>query len=242
VTDWSSGEAKVIELPLDPARSAREQVLALFKKARRIKRGVAVARERQSQAEARRDVLVRLSAEARGAQAHDALEEVVRRARAAAPGDFVHDTEAAARAPGAARPVQARRKAYRTFRASTGARILVGRGGADNDELTLHVARPHDLWLHARGHPGAHVVVRLDKGHSCPPEVLVDAAHLAAHFSDARGELVVEVEHTDRRFVRKPRGSAPGLVVVQREKVLTLRLDPSRLAALVASETDGSEP
>src|ERR1019366_5128548 len=92
VTDWSSGEAKIIELPLDPARSAREQVLALFKKARRIKRGVAVARERQGQAEARRDALVHLAGEARGARAHDELEGIVRRARAAAPGDFVHDT------------------------------------------------------------------------------------------------------------------------------------------------------
>jgi hypothetical protein len=241
VTDWSSGEPKVIELPLDPARTAREQVEALFKKARRIKRGVAVATERQRQAQERHAALDALSRDAAAAETHDALDAIVRRARAAAPGDFAHDPDAAARAPGAARPQQPRRKAYRTFRASTGARILVGRGGADNDELTLHVARPHDLWLHARGHPGAHVVVPLDKGHSCPPEALVDAAHLAAHFSDARGEPVVEIEHTDRRFVRKPRGSAAGLVVVQREKVLTLRVDPERVAALVASETDGTE-
>jgi hypothetical protein len=236
VTDWSSGEARVIELPLDPARSAREQVEALFKRARRIKRGVAIARERQEQAEARRELLSRLAAEAIAAEAQEKLEVLARRARAGAAGDFSLATDAVARSSAPARPAQVRRKAYRTFVGSLGATILVGRGGADNDELTLHLARPHDLWLHARGVPGAHVVVPLDKGHPCPPEVLVDAAHLAAHFSDARGELSVEIEHTPKRFLRKPRGSAPGLVVVAREKVLTLRVDPARLAALLATE------
>jgi len=114
--------------------------------------------------------------------------------------------------------------------------VLVGRGASDNDELTLHVARPHDLWLHAKGQPGAHVVVRLTKGHEAPAELLVDAAHLAAHFSDARGEAVVDVTYVSRRYVRKRRGSPPGQVQVDREKVLVLRVDGARLASLLARE------
>jgi predicted ribosome quality control (RQC) complex YloA/Tae2 family protein len=112
--------------------------------------------------------------------------------------------------------------------------VLVGRGAKDNDDLTLHVARPYHLWLHAKGTTGAHVVVTLKKGESCPAELLVDAAHLAAHFSDARGEKVVEVTYVQKRYVRKPRGAAPGSVQVDREKVIVLRVEAERLARLLA--------
>ncbi|GAC1522858.1 MAG: hypothetical protein NVS3B10_22990 [Polyangiales bacterium] len=111
----------------------------------------------------------------------------------------------------------------------------MGRGAKDNDLLTTHVARPHDLWLHVKGVTGAHVVVPMTKGESCPQALLIDAAHLAAHFSDARGERVVEISHAPRRHVRKPRGAPPGAVVVDREKVLVLRVEPARIALLLAS-------
>jgi predicted ribosome quality control (RQC) complex YloA/Tae2 family protein len=80
------------------------------------------------------------------------------------------------------------------------------------------------------------VIVPLEKSRVCPSDLLVDAAHLAAHFSGARGEGVVEVQHVPRRHLRKPRGSAPGLVVVDREKVTVLRVEPDRLARLLAAE------
>ena len=114
--------------------------------------------------------------------------------------------------------------------------MLVGRGAAHNDELTFHVAKPYHLWLHARGVPGAHVVMPLRREKTCPAELLIDAAHLAAHFSDARGEPVVEITYVPRKYVRKPRKSAPSAVVVDREKVLTLRMEEARLARLLRAE------
>ena len=113
--------------------------------------------------------------------------------------------------------------------------VLVGRGAADNDVLTTKIARPHDLWLHAKGVTGAHVVVPLQKGEAILADLLVDAAHLAAHFSDARGETIVEVMYVHRRYVRKPRKAPPGAVTVEREKVLVLRVEPERVARLLAS-------
>ena len=79
-------------------------------------------------------------------------------------------------------------------------------------------------------------MVPLDKNQTCPADRLVDAAHLAAHFSEAREEAVVEVQYTPRRYLRKPKGSAPGFVVVDREKVLVLRVEQGRLARLLAAE------
>ena len=128
------------------------------------------------------------------------------------------------------------RQPYRAFVTEDGAMALVGRGAADNDRLTLRIARPHDLWLHARGVAGAHVVVPLTKGKSCSPETLVDAATLAAHFSELRGEPVVDVLYTPRRFVRKRKGSPAGSVTLEREKVIGLRVEPARLGRLLKSE------
>ncbi len=80
------------------------------------------------------------------------------------------------------------------------------------------------------------MVVALEKRASCPPDLLVEAAHLAAHFSEARDERIVDVSYTPRRYLRKPRGSAPGLVVVDREKVLVLRKDDELMRRLLESE------
>jgi predicted ribosome quality control (RQC) complex YloA/Tae2 family protein len=123
---------------------------------------------------------------------------------------------------------------YRLYRSLAGLPILVGRGAAENDE-TRRLARGNDLWLHARGRTGAHVVVRLGKA-AVDQETLLDAAHLAAHFSDGRGEAQVEVAATQVKHVRKARGAAPGAVTYSQEKVLLLRLEPLRLARLLAEE------
>ncbi len=234
VTDWSSGEAKTIEVPLDPAKPARAQVDAMFQRARRLKLGAKVAGERLAQAEAALAVLGPLEARIAGAETVSAIEEALAGARAAAPKDV--KVEALPPRGGTRAPPQARSAPFRTFRARNGARVLVGRGAAQNDLLTFQVGRPHDLWLHAKGYAGAHVIVPLAKSQTCPGDLLADAAHLAAHFSDARGEAVVDVQYVARRHLRKPRGSAPGLVVVDREKVIAVRLEPDVLRSLLESE------
>jgi hypothetical protein len=233
--DWSSGVAEHVHMTLDPARPAQEQIDAVFRRARRLREGAKIAQARLEEARSARDSLARIAA-ALGAPDAD-LDVLEGQARAAAPRDF----KLAPAGGSGAGPVSVPRprdvrSPYRTFSAAGGAHILVGRGAADNDALTLHVARPHDLWLHAKGHTGAHVVVRLDKGASCPAEVLVDAAHLAAHFSDARDERLVEVQYAPRRYVRKPKGSAPGQVLVDREKVMVLRREEAVLRRLLSTE------
>jgi predicted ribosome quality control (RQC) complex YloA/Tae2 family protein len=77
------------------------------------------------------------------------------------------------------------------------------------------------------------VVVPLGRGEEPSPELLVDAALLAAHFSDARGDTDVEVTWTRRRYVQKPRGAPPGSVRLLREKTILLEVDPDRLARLL---------
>ena len=234
-TDWSTGEERVVEMKLDPARTAKEQVDAVFKRARRLRQGAHVAGSRMADAQAARDALVAIAKDI-ATQEDAELARLEARAREAAPREFRLDPTEARR--GTQQGLRRRdvRLPYRTFLGASGVRILAGRGAADNDALTCRVARPHDLWLHAKSRTGAHVVVVLDKGATCTPEALVEAAHLAAHFSEAREERIVEVEYTPRRYVRKPRGSAPGLVVVEREKVIVLRRDDEILRRLLQRE------
>ncbi len=229
-TDWAADPPRELTVPLDPARSPREQIEAMFKRARRLKTGRAFAEPRRDQAHAQADALSEFEVHAKEASTLAALGELAQRARALAPKDF---SLAEAREGGAARKAEQRERGHRVYAAADGSRILVGRTAQENDALTFKLARPHDLWLHAKGRRGAHVVVPRDRGQGVPQELLVDAAHLAAHFSDARDEAVVDVEYTHRKFLKKPKGGAPGLAIVEREKVIAVRIEKARLATLL---------
>lgn len=241
VTDWSSGEAVPMEIRLDPAKSAREQVEAMFKRAKRLRLGGRIASDRLSQAESQLEGVTRTIELVKGAPSLVAMDEAAREAKKIAPRDVTlpqgGGAGAATTSPTKSdKKGEARRTPFRTFIARSGAKLLVGKGAADNDALTLHVAKPHDLWLHAKDKTGAHVIVPLAKGHTCPAEDLVDAAHLAAHFSDAREEKIVDIQYTPKRHLRKPKGSGPGFVIVDREKVLALRMEKAILSALLERE------
>jgi predicted ribosome quality control (RQC) complex YloA/Tae2 family protein len=212
-----------LDIALDPARDARQIAQQRFERARKLERGVGIARARLVEAEAEaaelRSLLAGLAAEP--------LEELGALAEAA--GVLIETGRPA-------KPKPQARIAYRVFTSSDGHKILVGKGAADNDTLSLTVARPHDHWLHVRGVPGSHVVVPLEKKAVIGQQLLLDAAHLAAHFSKQRAEPTVEIAHTERRFVRKQKGAAPGSVNVDRERVFVLRIERDRLARLLASE------
>jgi predicted ribosome quality control (RQC) complex YloA/Tae2 family protein len=121
---------------------------------------------------------------------------------------------------------------FRRFVSADGLPIFVGRNAAENEELTFRMAKSDDLWLHARGMPGSHVVVRLAKGADPPLETLRDAATLALLYSDLKKSGKGDIVYTKRKWVKKAKGQAPGAVIVTQEKTLSVRLDPQRLAAL----------
>jgi predicted ribosome quality control (RQC) complex YloA/Tae2 family protein len=123
---------------------------------------------------------------------------------------------------------------FRRFTSSDGLAIYVGRNARENDELTFGLAKSDDLWLHARGTPGSHVVVRLEKGSDPPPETIRDAATLALLYSDLKKSGKGDVIYTRRKWVKKAKGQAPGAVIVTQEKSLHVSLEKKRLDALKA--------
>jgi len=125
------------------------------------------------------------------------------------------------------------RRPYREFLSASGRAILVGRGGPDNHALTFQHASPHDVWLHARGFPGSHVVIPLHRRQEPDHETLTDAAHLAVHFSKAPGRGFSEVMWTRRKHVRAIRKGRPGQVTVHDDSNLAFEFDDERLARLL---------
>ena len=100
----------------------------------------------------------------------------------------------------------------REFRSSAGLRILVGRNNRQNDRLTTKDADKRDIWLHTQKIHGSHVI--LCTGGAEPDEQsLMEAASLAAYFSQAQGSTKVPVDYTPVKYVKKPAGAKPGMVV-----------------------------
>jgi predicted ribosome quality control (RQC) complex YloA/Tae2 family protein len=110
----------------------------------------------------------------------------------------------------------------RQYLSSDGYEVLVGRTARDNDQLTFRVARPNDLWLHAGDYPGSHVIVRNSSRTEIPPRTILEAAQLAAKFSQASKDSKVAIHYTRRKFLSKPKGAAPGLVRMSSFKTITV--------------------
>jgi predicted ribosome quality control (RQC) complex YloA/Tae2 family protein len=101
--------------------------------------------------------------------------------------------------------------------------VLAGKTDADNDLLSIKIARPDDWWFHVRGMPGSHVILRAREGEEPDRETLKRAAAIAAYHSKARTRGVVAVSCTQARHVTKPSGAKPGTVHIRKESVLKVR-------------------
>jgi predicted ribosome quality control (RQC) complex YloA/Tae2 family protein len=103
--------------------------------------------------------------------------------------------------------------------------IFIGKTDTQNDELSIHFAKPSDIWLHVAGHAGSHVVIRRPKNTGLPPkDVLEKAAMMAVWFSKAKHTSYSEVHYTEARYVRKRRHAPAGEVMIDRHK--SIRVSP----------------
>jgi predicted ribosome quality control (RQC) complex YloA/Tae2 family protein len=249
--DYGGGPDAAIRIPLDPTLDPRANAERYFQVARRARRGAARVARRLADTErdlaSLESLVPRILVADRPEDLDAAQRDLERlshlfgpRERSALPApDRAPQTSAP---PAGKRPTTPRRKGEgpepRRFISSEGLPILVGRDNEGNDFLTLHLARSDDLWLHAEGFPGSHVVVRMrDRTGGVPRRTLIEAAQLAAYYSQARSHGKVAVSYTLKKYVRKPRKSPPGLVTLSHEKSIIVKPDK----ALVARLAKGSE-
>jgi hypothetical protein len=130
--------------------------------------------------------------------------------------------------------IKRRKRAPLEFRTMAGSRIVVGRTPSENADVTFRVARPNDLWFHAQGIPGAHVVLARDDKTQPPPEDIEAAAALAAFHSRGRANVKVAIDYTARKHVRKQQNAPPGLVWYTNPT--TIVVEPREAIATVAED------
>jgi predicted ribosome quality control (RQC) complex YloA/Tae2 family protein len=110
---------------------------------------------------------------------------------------------------------------YKRLISPNGFEVLVGRSSLQNDEITMRVAKTGDIWMHARGFPGAHVLIKSSQSASAVhDEDLEFAANLAAYYSKGSNLSKVDVIMADKKDISKPKGAKPGQVLVRKEKVI----------------------
>jgi predicted ribosome quality control (RQC) complex YloA/Tae2 family protein len=193
---------------LDPARTPAENAERYFRRYKKAKAGLAIMRERLSEAREEKLFLGSLERKLASAGDHESLLEL--RRSLAERGFLRGEADAISKSREFPQP-------YRTI-SFEGWDILIGKSAAGNDYLTMHLARPDDLWLHAEGMPGSHVLIRNPQKRDIPPTLLAKAASLAAYYSKGRGSAKVPVAYTFARHVQKSKGAAPGTVLLREHK------------------------
>lgn len=203
-------------ITLDARRSAVEQAQERFRQYDKARSAIAGLPERLATAEARLQGLDELAALLQISDEYAQIELLAREAEEL--GYLREHPDPATRRrgkPPASRPLH--------LVSPDGIDIFVGRSARQNEEVTFRIGRPDDLWVHVRTIHGAHVIVR-GAGRTVPEPTIEAAAGLAAHFSQARDELAVDVDICRRALVRKVPGGPPGLVTYRAER--TLRVAP----------------
>jgi len=209
-TELDLGDERI---ELDPQLSVVANAQTYFARYRKAREAEARVPELLEEARHTADYLAELRALVEVADQMDAI-RALRREIAAATGSSAREDPR--KAP--------KSTPYRRIPLDGGWEALVGTSAAGNATVTFDLARGDDLWLHARGTPGAHVILRGDASTTPPPQVIERGAQLAAAHSAARQANAVEVDVTPRRYVKKIPGGPPGLVRYSNER--TLRVAP----------------
>jgi predicted ribosome quality control (RQC) complex YloA/Tae2 family protein len=233
LTDFYAEDTPTVEIEVDENRTLQDEAARRFARYTKAKRAAREISQRLEKIEPelaaldeRRAELERVVA-ARDEAALEGFDGGGQDGKSGAGGKAgTGRTKTAPRAKASRRDSAEKGRALRRYRSSDGYEIVVGRGARENDELTFRVARSYDTWMHAADYPGSHVVVRArGRDEPVPHRTLVEAARLAAHFSRAGKDAKVAVNYTQRKFVSKPRGAAPGLVYLSSFR--TLLVEPA---------------
>lgn len=197
---------------------AKDRAAKLFTRYRKLGSALPHLARRERSLTAQREAVEALAWEAQRA-GDDDLADVER---------ALDTLEPRRRSRGTPSRVPRRRRKPMEWRTQNGSRILVGRSPLENADLTFRVARPNDLWFHARGVPGAHVILQRDDREAPPDEDVALAASLAALHSKSRESVSVPVDYTLRKHVRKQPAGPPGLVYYTEAKTVAVAPAPDR--------------
>ena len=225
LTDYSEqredGTFAEVSLKLDPRLTPSANAQKLYKKytkcctaEKELTRQIAIAESELQYLLTVRDSVARAETGADFAGIRNELEKAgyLRQKKGAAPAKSVKNTPA-------------------VYETSGGYTVLCGKNNLQNDELTFRLSERGDIWFHAKGVPGSHVLMRTG-GEEPPAEDMTEAAEIAAYNSDARGGDNVPVDYTDVKNIKKPAGARPGFVIYHTNWTAYVTPDGEKVARL----------
>lgn len=201
---------RTISIPLDAALSPQKNAERYFEKAKKAKNGREEAKERiqilQKRLTALNGLLEKINAIVDSISLKNFLQfhgEMVK--------ELGYMTE----------QEQNELPPFKTFAVDGGFTVYAGKNSANNDLLTFRYAKPNDLWFHARGSSGSHVVLKLGSAQGAPTKKAIEqAASIAAYYSKMKNAKHVPVAITERKYIHKPKGAPAGTVALDKEKVI----------------------
>ncbi|MEO8286334.1 MAG: NFACT RNA binding domain-containing protein [Chloroflexota bacterium] len=219
-----------LTIELDPGFTPVENSQAIFREYRKARSAVEGLPERIEEMETRIAYLDDLATSLDIATTYDDIKAVQAEVKSASKPPTPPDpaaTKQKQQGKGKGRAGQPKLPQPLRLQTHNGVQLLVGRTAGQNDTATFRLASPDDLWFHARGAPGSHVILRAAPNLS--PEDIEEAARLAAGYSKRREDAQVDVIYTEKKHVRKIPNSPPGQVTYKNERVI--RVGPLRLQA-----------
>jgi predicted ribosome quality control (RQC) complex YloA/Tae2 family protein len=202
-----------VRIPLQPQLTPVQNAQRYFEKSKRAKQAQEEIANRLTQVHQQWQLLTELQAAVEHGKSGDSFRQVIEEKKADFERlgiRFTRNTE-----------VSKETIPFRVFTVEGGFQVWVGKSSENNDALTLRFAKPNDLWFHARGASGSHVVLRTGTGKGEPSKRAIEqAAAIAAYYSKMKNARNVPVAVTYRKYVRKPKGAPAGTVQIEQEKIL----------------------
>lgn len=218
--DYYEADLPEIEIAIDPAKTPAENAQKYFSKYNKAKRTLAALEIQEKQNEEELVYLESVLNALENAKDDADLSEI--RTELAESGFLRRQVQK----KGTQKPKKAKPLCYFS---SDGYEILVGKSNLQNDELTLRVAEPTDLWLHTKEIPGSHVIIRTKGQSELPETTMEEAANLAAFYSKAKNSSMVPVDYTQRKNIKKPNGAKPGMVIYLTNRTIYITPDADRV-------------
>lgn len=210
----------VLEIELDSRRTPAQNAQKYYSEYRKLDTAEKKLRELISQGEEEERYIDSVFDSLSRASTESELSEI--RLELAA-GGYVKQPKSKTKLPKALPPIE--------YISSDGYRILVGRNNSQNDTLTMKTADKSDIWLHVQNITGSHVIIE-SLGGEVPMSTIEEAALIAAYNSSARTSSLVPVDYTLVRYVKKPSGAKPGMVIFTNNKTLYVTPDDDTVGSL----------
>lgn len=209
-----------IEIAIDPAKPPAENAQKYFSKYNKAKRTLAALEVQEKQNEEELVYLESVLNALDNAKDDADLSEI--RTELAESGFIRRQVQK----KGAQKPKKSKPLHYVS---SDGYDIFVGKSNLQNDELTLRMAEPTDIWMHTKDIPGSHVIIRTNGQSELPEATMEEAANLAAFYSKAKNSSMVPVDYTQRKNIKKPNGAKPGMVIYLTNRTIYITPDENQV-------------